>query len=187
MKKNVDLNHQYGTLLFDDQFRPDGHPAEYFYEDFLGFSANTNNKIQSKRFYHKTELFIYREVDDLSRRADLLSALRNQFTVGQRSTISPAQFGRDFISLDGGLRDKYTEDVCSELPNAFGVDDTLIKSKITKRQMGFPNKIKVVGPEDVFDGHVEVVDSEESMRNININSGGYTILKISGKPYSQND
>ena len=67
------------------------------------------------------------------------------------------------------------------------MDDTLIKSKITKRQMGFPNKIKVVGPEDVFDGHVEVVDSEESMRNININSGGYTILKISGKPYSQND
>jgi len=61
-EENVDLNHQYGTLLFDDQFRPDGQPAEYFYKDFLGFSANRNNKIQSKRFYHKTESFIFREV-----------------------------------------------------------------------------------------------------------------------------
>ena len=43
------INDRYGCFLYDDQFRADTNPAEYFYKDFLGFTVGNNSKIQSQR------------------------------------------------------------------------------------------------------------------------------------------
>ena len=184
--EKLEINQRYGCLLFDDQFRVDGHLAEYFYKDFLGLSADDNNKIQSKRFYDKTEAFILREVVDSSNKHHLLNALRTEFAVGQSPTVSPAEFARSFIPIEHGLRDKYISEICNELPLAIGKDNVLIKGRLNKREMGFPNRIKIVGPEETFDGHVAVVDTVEKLGALNCNSGSYTILTISGRPYTIN-
>lgn len=179
----IDFNQKYGAILFDDQFRPDGRPAEYFYRQFLGFTDSGNNKIQSKRFYDKTELFIQKEVDDASERNLLLNALKGEFAVVQNSTISPRGFADRYFTVENGLRDRYIADVCGELPLSIGKDAVMIRNKLLRRQMGFPNKIKVVGPEELFDGSVEVIDSTERLEELSCESQLYTIIKISGKPY----
>ena len=41
--ENDNKNDQYGCFLYDDQFRAESHPAEYFYKDFLGFTIGNIN------------------------------------------------------------------------------------------------------------------------------------------------
>ncbi len=182
--ESLEVNERYGCFLYDEQFRVESHPAEYFYRDFLGFSIGNNSKIQSMRFYSKTETFILKNLEGSEIKSNLLSALKNEFSVAQNPTIDPKGFGDNFFSTNEGIRGKYLNEVCGELPSAIVKDDALIKGKLKKRKMDFPRNINVIGPEDSFDKNVEVISDKEELKNLDINDLDYTIIKIKGQPYS---
>ena len=77
--------------LFDDQFRAESHPAEYFYKDFLGFTIGNNAKIQSQRFYDKTEGFIIDSFDDFQVKSNF-SVLKQKFQGRTRFTFKKTPF-----------------------------------------------------------------------------------------------
>lgn len=181
-----DLNEKFGFFLYDDQFRTDNHPAEYFYKDFLGFTVGNNSKIQSQIFYKKTEDFIKRYIDNNSKNL-LLLELKNQFLLNQNSTINPINFANTYIPIANDLRDKYIREVCHDLPHSIVKDISLISKKLTNRIINFPNKINLSGPEEDFDSRVEIIEDTDLNRIIDLNISEYTILKILGKPYFQDE
>lgn len=177
------VNDAYGCFLFDDQFRTISHPAEYFYKVFLGFSIGNNAKIQSQKFFNKTESFILNEVQDLERKTELLNALRIEFTVNQEATITPNNFAHTYFA-EVGLRDQYITGVVHQLPATIVKDQVLIKNKLTKRKVGFPNNIKITGPNDGFDDSVQFIN-EDDLGELDLNSDNYTLVKIIGKPFEE--
>lgn len=181
-----DVNERFGCFLYDDQFRADTHPAEYFYKDFLGFSVGNNSKIQSQRFYDKTKHFVIENVEDFETKTALISALKNEFVINQDDTINPLNFANTYIPTRDGLRDLYIGDICQELPFSIVKDDSLLKARLTKRKIDFPNNINLSGPEESFDNKVEIID-EDSIDALDAGSTEYTIVKIMGKPYSSNE
>lgn len=181
------VNEQFGCFLYDDQFRTDTHPAEYFYNDFLGFTVGNNAKIQSQRFYDKTKNFILTNVQDLETKALLVSALKNEFSINQNDTVNPINFATTYIPTENGLRDTYIGDVCQELPFAIVKDDSLIRTKLAKRKIDFPSNINLTGPEEGFDNRVEIISDADVIQNLEADNPNYTIVKISGKPYSSNE
>ncbi|MCC6727688.1 MAG: nucleoid-associated protein [Saprospiraceae bacterium] len=182
--ETLDINDQYGCFLYDEQFRTDNHPAEYFYKKFLGFSVGNNSKIQSQRFYEKTETFALGNVDDLETKKAIVSALKNEFSINQNDVVSPHEFAQTFIPEEGGLRDRYLMEVCHELPTAIVKDAELFKGRLKKRKMDFPSSINLTGPEDKFDDSVEIIEQEEELVDLDVNDDSYTIIKIKGRPYT---
>lgn len=182
-----DINTCYGCFLYDDQFRTDSHPAEYFYKDFLGFSVGENAKIQSQRFYDKTESFIIGNITDSDLRMSLIVSLKNEFIQTQNPTINPYNFANNYMPVAGGLRDLYIGSVCHELPFSIVKDISLIKIRLSKRKINFPSDIKVSGPEANFDNKVEVISDVDVLGALDVNSEEYTVLRILGKPYSENE
>jgi len=178
-----DPNSRFGSFIFDDQFRTDGHPAEYFYKDFLGFSVDANSKIQSKRFYDKTESFIKSNIDDLPVKQDLLRVLKTEFTLNTNAIITPSQFATSYFA-DVDIRDSYVSEVASELPASIVKDRALIEMRLSKKKIDFPDNINISGPDSNFDTHVSFIQSDEDLENLNPSDTTYTIVKINGKPFS---
>lgn len=172
---------RYGCFLYDDQFRADSHPAEYFYKDFLGFSVDSNAKIQCKRFYDKTEMFIKENISDLGARKELINALRTNFTVNNDSLITPFNFSQSYIPES--KRDLYISQVVNELPSSFVKDSVLLDFTLRRRKIDFPKNINIVGPEELFDQRVEIINSEDTLNELNFDHPEYTIMKIKGKPF----
>jgi hypothetical protein len=186
-EETEEINEQYGSFLYDDQFRADTHPAEYFYKDFLGFSVGSNSKIQSHRFYEKTRKFVMANVSEIDTKTSIVSALKNEFNINQDDLINPINFANTFIPSQNGLRDNYISDICEELPFSIIKDKSLIRTKLNKRKIDFPSNINLTGPEETFDNRVEIINEQATFQNLDANNPDYTIIKISGKPYSSDE
>jgi len=181
-RTQTEPNLRFGCLVFDDQFRNEGHPAEYFYQDFLGFSIDANAKIQSKRFYEKTASFIKSHIPELDEKLDLLHTLKAEFTVSTSTTISPSQFANDHI-IDIDVRDEYLSEVSEGLPSCFVKDSTLIDFKLRKKNLDFPDDIKLAGPESHFDENVKIIQNNQELSTLDPTDITYTLVKINGKPF----
>lgn len=182
-EESGDVNKRFGCFLYDDQFRAETHPAEYFYKDFLGFSVGENAKIQSQRFYNKTENFILSNSPNTETKSKLLLALKTEFIANENSTVNPLNFANTYIPTENDLRDNYIKDVCQELPFAIVKDSILIKNRLSKRKIDFPSNINIIGPEESFDKRVIIIDKAEEFNELDIENQEYTILKIIGRPY----
>jgi hypothetical protein len=175
-------NEKFQCFVYDHQFRMDGSPAEYFYKDFLSFSVDRNSKIQTKRFYERTEAFIKENIDDFITKQDLLNALKVEVKTNVNSLITPSEFGQRYFSEE--IQDKYSDDVVRELPSSFVKDVVLIETKLNKKKIDFPDNINISGPDEGFDSRVSIIQSDEEVEQLNSKDSTYTIIKISGKPFS---
>jgi hypothetical protein len=178
----VDPNARFGCILFDDQFRVEGHPAEYFYKQFLGFSVDSNAKIQSRRFYDKTESFIKSNVADIDTKKDLLKVLKTEFTVNNNPVLTPSQFAETYFP-DRDIKDEFLSQVAEELPSSFVKNPVMIVNKLKKKNMDFPNNINIIGPDEHFDTHVSIIQNNEEFLALTPVDSTYTIVKINGKPF----
>lgn len=176
-------NNHWGAFIFDQQFRPDSTLAEYFYNDFLGLTAEYNGKIQSSRFYRETENFILKNVLGLGDKTDLLNLLDYEFTQNTHdSDISPREFADAYIH-DEGLNQDFKDDVAEYLPSVIEKDASLIKSKLFNKKVEFPNGIKLSGSKDAIDANIEYITTQEQLKELATNQDSYTIITIKGKPY----
>lgn len=170
----------YSALLFDDQFRQDGHPAEYFYRDFLGFSVSSNSKIQTFQFFKKAYLFLSKNAEE-SEKVRLLSNLKS-FIENNELIIRPRNFGE--LHLNGNLKDRFISEISNEFKTSFVKDTVLINSKLKQRKLTFPKKINIIGPENSFDEQVKLL-KEDNLQDINsLLDEGYTVIAVKGKPFS---
>ena len=175
-------NNQYGAILMDQQFNPTGnYPAVYFSKDFLGFSADQNAKIQSKKFYEMTSDFIKENIENFEDQMNLLSVLNTTFTVNQESVITLAEFAEtNFKNED--IQDEFLNKVGTQLPDTFLKDSTLIKGNLKRKKVNFPDNINVVGPDNVFMEKVTFIRNQDDLAELKL-SNEFTIVKIQGKPY----
>ncbi len=177
-------NNIWRAFMYDEQYSVDSQPAEYFYKDFLGYSVESNSKIQSKRFYDATDDFIKTYVETSDEKDSLLKLLKHEFKINEEPEIKPNEFANAYFH-DSEIRDIYMNDIIPYLPTTIEKDVSLIKSKLEKRKITFPNDIMLTGPDKTFDYSVEIVNSETQLDKIELGSGDYTILKIKGKPYQK--
>ena len=180
---NDEPNGTYDCFLFDDQFRTVGEPAEYFYKDFLGFYIGNNAKIQSQKFYDKTEDFIIEKVEDTDTKTALLQTLRNEFLINQIPTLTPSEFARTYFHTPA-LRDEYIAEVAPNIATTFVKDVILIKNRLNKRKIEFQNGINLNGPNDNFDENVHFIKNRNDFDRLTEGDDNFTIIKIKGQPYS---
>jgi len=177
-------NIEWGSILFDEQFRIDSKPAEYFYKDFLGFTTIDNAPIQTKRFYDKTEQFIQNYIEGYDKKKEVLNKLSDSLIDELNPEINPIIFSDDAFEREE-LKEQYKNEVLTTLPDNINKDNLLIRSNLSNKKIVFPNNIKVSGPVDYMDINVEIINSEEEFNNLSINQSNYTIIKVAGKPYSK--
>jgi len=176
-------NNEWGCFLFDDQFRAESKPAEYFYSDFLGFTVEHNPKIQTKKFYEATEIFIQNYVDNLDDKKEMFEKLDHEFNFNEEPNLSPNQFASSNFKTD--LKDQYNNEIVKYLPKEIVKDATLISSNLKSKKITFPSNIKVSGPQSAMETNVQVLTNNEELKDLNLSQSSYTIVKIMGKPYSK--
>lgn len=181
----VEPNEKFDCFLYDEQFRNDGTPAEYFYSYFLGFSIGNNAKIQSKKFFDQTTDFIKRNISKTDEKAELLKALNLLFSLNQESTIKPSEFSKMYFKSED-VRDSYLEDVVRNLPSVIIKDKTLIESQLSKKKISFSNNINIIGPNNSFDENVRLIKNEKQLKELSTEKH-YTIVVIEGSAYTPND
>ncbi len=175
-------NNKYGCFLFDDQFKPDSRPAEYFYRDFLGFSIDTNPKIQSKRFFDITDKYIRKTVPNPEFKDEMLNVLKHEFLSNDENEVTPSDFA-DMYFPEDDMREGYKNQVTNYLPKNIIKDPSLIESKLNKKKINFPNKITIAGPSNIFDYNVKIIKNANEINEEELQNEDVTILKIIGKPY----
>jgi nucleoid associated protein NdpA len=175
-------NNEFGCFLYDEQFNIDSKPAEYFYKDFLGLSTRSNAKIQSKKFYINTEKFIQNNVNHYEEKQQLLDSLRNEFLSPEFPDLEPDRFAVTHFQQEE-VRDQYAQEVAPYLPSMIVKDTSLIKAKLEKRTINFPHNIKIMGPEKAFDYTVQIIHTNDEMKQVDMGEEKYTVIKILGKPF----
>ncbi len=181
--KGTKPNSLYGCFLFDDQFRRNTKPAEYFYLDFLGFDVTNNAKIQSQAFFNETSDFIISNFTGTKEKIALLQELKNVFSINTETTVTPSEFSATFFK-DPKIKDKYAAEVIVNFHASIVKDPTLIDFQLNHKKLNFPNKIKLSGPEDSFDQSVKLIQDSESLKALDPKDTTYTIVRIIGQPFS---
>lgn len=177
-------NIQWGCLIHDEQFRVDSKPAEYFYKDFLGFSTINNAPIQTKKFYTKTEDFVKNYYDSFSQKNEILNKLSDRLIDESINLIDPKIIADELFEKPE-LKEQYNNEVVPLLPYNISKDNLLIRSNLNIKKISFPNNIKISGPADYIDVNVEIINSKEELEKLSTEQSSYTIIKISGKPYTK--
>lgn len=177
-------NNLWGAFFYDAAFNPDSKPAAYFYEDFLGFDVSRNGKIQSKKFYTNTESFIKANVESGKEKENLLKVLKSEFINEDTAEekISPDDFAELYFHEDE-VKNHYKNEVVEYLPEEIEKDPSLIKNRIKKKKLVFPNSITIAGPDNTFDLNVRVIDNPEELSEIELDSPDYTVIKVLGNPH----
>ncbi|MEA5460606.1 nucleoid-associated protein [Arcicella sp. LKC2W] len=173
-------NDCFGSILYDDQFRPGLQPAEYFYSKFLGFSIANNDKLQTKDFYDRFIKIIESNITDYSQQRDLIVFLKGLFKLDKTGLINPKEIGEKFI--DENLRKAYNNEILSRFPRSFIKNNTLINFDLKKRKLCFLDKVKIEAPEDVFEENISIINSQEELDAVWDDKNRYTIIKIKGLP-----
>ncbi len=176
-------NNDFSSMIYDDQFRPGGEPAEFFYKDFLGFSIDKNEKILTKSFFEDTKNIILSHAESPEVKRDCLSALRTLYKQDQTGIIDPIDFGARY--LPDGIKGQYSANVLShpKYNRPFTKDLALMGRELTKRIMSFRNKVNVTAPEELFDENVTVIRTIEEATEALSENELFTLLKIKGIPY----
>jgi len=177
-------NNEWGAILFDEAFRPDSKLARYFYDEFLGFSADSNPKLLSKRFYEQTEKYLTYNVEDYNRKKELLGALDFEFTQNQEASVSPSDFADTYFANEP-MYEGFINEVAEQLPEQFEKNPQLIKTKLNNKKILFPGGIKVSGPAESLQSNFEIIDSDEKIRELTTRQETYTIIKLRGKPFGK--
>lgn len=175
-------NDIYGCFLYDSQFNIDSKPAEYFYKDFLGFTIETNPKIQSKKFYNNTENFIKSKVVASDEKDSMLKVLKHEFLTNEEPEIIPRDFA-DMYFHDEELKAAYHNEVIEYLPQYVIKDPSLIKSQLERKKLTFPNNVQVSAANNTFDYNIQIIKNNDDLGKLDPESPDYTIIKVLGKPY----
>lgn len=172
---------QWGAILYDHQFRNNTRPAEYFWNRFLGLSVDNNDKIKLKKFYEEALAFFDANLnDDLEAKTQAIANLEGYIQNENITEIDPVHVMDTLIPAD--KRYDFNEAVVMNFERPFTKDASLVKRKIERSQMVFPDNIVLTVPKaSATRTKVEVIETEDDLSNLRLGEG-YTIIRIKGNP-----
>jgi len=176
-------NRDYSCMLYDDQFRPGQNPAEYFYDAFLGFSINDNDKLKTRKFFDEFTDFVMNNISDFSLKDDILTAFRSTLRTDTTGIVNPEAIGDQYFSDDTDIMSQFSSRVLINYPHPFTKNTTLVDFKLKRKSVKFPFSIKIAGPEDVFNANVKFFPNLDSIEVSPEEAGRCTFIKIIGRPY----
>lgn len=178
-------NERYECLLFDDQFNDDKRPAEYFFDEFLGFSIDKNAKIQTNRFEQFSQDFGRTHIHNNRELQNWIEAVRVELN-SQDNLINPTDFARRH-SPSQDVEDQFLSQVASKLPQAIPKDTTLVVRRLNQQKIDFQGKITLSGPHDEMEAKVDVILPGESIEELLRTEEGksYTFIRVEGSPYQR--
>lgn len=174
-------NNEYSGFLFDDQFRYDNTPAEYFYKDFLGFHTKSNSKLLTRSFFKETKDFILKNFDDYETKNGLLASLKVEMDVSKEKSFTPSEF-RDKYLDDDSSKLKFSQQVVDHFPSTFVKDTSLLDHDLKNKKITFPNNIKIMGPEKKVNTNVKIFENNREFQKFD-NTNNHTVVLIKGKPF----
>jgi hypothetical protein len=172
---------QWGAILYDHQFRNNTRPAEYFWNRFLGLSVDNNDKIKLKKFYEDARAFLDESLStDLEAKSKAIANLDSYISNENITEIDPVHVMETLIPAD--KRYDFNEAVVMNFERPFTKDDSLVKRKIARSQMVFPDNIVLTVPKSsVSRTKVEVIETQDDLSSLRLGEG-YTIIRIKGSP-----
>lgn len=179
-------NDEYGCLLFDHTFSTGDRlePAEYFCNDFLGFTVDNNASIRTKKFFEYMKSFVS-EYFPYDKQKAILSLLKNHYELDTAKYLDPKKIEDSYIPDE--LKSFYQQHISPHFPTPFVIDTALMKETLQKRKVYFQNNISLVGPEGCFDENIEIInDGLELQELLNSKESGFTLIKIKGTPVTSN-
>lgn len=177
---NEQLPHeQWGALLYDHQFRTGTEPARYFWDGFLGFSIDKNQKIQSKQAYTAMLEFMEKSLaDDVEAKSDALDRLEEYIGNANIETIDFDHIEQTIIPAD--KRDDFNEAIRNKFTHAIVKDTALLDKKLNQSRMRFQDNLILRGPKKSF-VNVDVIENQKDLESLRLGEG-YTIICIKGDP-----
>lgn len=171
---------QWGALLYDHQFRTGTEPARYFWDGFLGFDIDQNEKIQSKEAYKALMSFAEKNFsDDVDAKSMVMNRIEEYISNENVNTIDFEEIKDTIIPAD--KRDDFNEQVRNVFTHSIAKDTTLFARKLNQAKMQFQGNIILSGDKEEFSNRVDVVENESDLRSLKLDDG-YTIVKIKGDP-----
>lgn len=178
-------NSRYACHIFDDQFRPGSEPAEYFYNRFLGFSISENEKLVTKDFHDEFVSFAKREIESYEEKNEIINTFRSILKTENIGIIDPEHIGNLFFANDPDLLSSYGIKIRTKYPHPFIKSNVLLDFTLKRRKVDFPGKVKIEGPEDVFNSSITIYTNPEEIVFNPEELGRYTYIKVFGLPYEE--
>lgn len=143
-------NNLYSCYMYDDNFSSGKRDlAEYFYDKFLGFQTDRNDKLVTKRFRDDLFEFIDTNVVSFDDKRGLKNAVNSLYRENTTGVINPQEFVETHFPEN--LLRLYGSEVGSNYPNSFNKDLTLVERSLTRGQLKLVDDLKIEGPLDAID------------------------------------
>ncbi|WGK95135.1 MULTISPECIES: nucleoid-associated protein [Flavobacterium] len=143
-------NDIYSCYMYDDNFSSGKRDlAEYFYNEFLGFQTNRNDKLVTKRFKDDLFQFIETNVASFEDKRGLKNALNTLYRENTTGIINPQEFAETHFPEN--LLRLFGSEVGSNYPTSFTKDLTLVERSLTRGQIKLVDDLKIEGPLDAID------------------------------------
>lgn len=143
-------NDIYSCYMYDDNFSSGKRDlAEYFYNDFLGFQTNRNDKLVTKNFRDDLFKFIETNVSSFDDKRGLKSAVNSLYRENTTGIINPQEFAE--THFPGDLLRIFGSEVGSNYPNSFTKDLSLVERSLHRGQIKLVNDLTIAGPQDSID------------------------------------
>ena len=143
-------NDIYSCYMYDDNFSSGKRDlAEYFYNDFLGFQTNRNDKLITKNFREDIFKFIETNVASFDDKRGLKSAVNTLYRENTTGVINPQEFAETHFSED--LLRVFGSEVGSNYPNSFIKDLALLDRNLNRGNIKLVDDLTIIGPQDAID------------------------------------
>lgn len=148
-------NRDYSCYMYDDNFSSGKRDlAEYFYEKFLGFTTNKNDKLLTKNFLSDMFRFIDSNVEGFDDKRGLKNALNSLYREDITGVINPKEFADQ--NLEGELLRLYGTEVGQHYPTSFTKDLSLVDNRLKRGQIRLKRDLKIEGPSEAIEHNVSV-------------------------------
>ncbi|WPO84227.1 nucleoid-associated protein [Chryseobacterium sp. JJR-5R] len=140
-------NDRHSCYMYDDNFSNGKKDlAEYFYNDFLGFTTSSNDKLITKNFKDDIFRFIESHVVSFDDKKGLKSALNTLYRENTTGVINPEDFAEDHFPEN--LLRLFTSEISSKYPHSFTKDLTLVERSLDRQIIKLVDDLKIEGPTD---------------------------------------
>lgn len=158
-------NDNYSCYMYDDNFSSGKRDlAEYFYDSFLGFATNRNDKLITKNFHDDMYSFIETNVQGHEDKKGLKTAINSLYRENTTGVINPQEFADQ--NLTGELLRLFGTEVGANYPHSFTKDLSLVDRRLQRGQIKLVNELRIEGPADAIENDVNVINS----RNIDFDT-----------------
>jgi hypothetical protein len=173
-------NDLHSCYMYDDNFSSGKRDlAEYFYDGFLGFATNRNDKLLTKNFHDDLFAFIESHVQSHEDKKGLKNAVNSLYRENTTGVINPQEFAEQHFS--GELLRLFGTEISNTYPHSFAKDLSLVDRRLQRGHIRLVNELRIEGPAETIENDVNVINANnvdfERLR-LQIENGSLQVITI---------